>query len=290
MVRDEDHKECYNCRHLQRIVSFSPKFLALRMHSRHFPIRRQFHLPAVNTGDVSIVTEANEAVCTTVCTTAEYAVKEVVKKYKLNGGVDEDERRASRKESRRSESDKKGSSSDKKGEEEEGELATAAIPCRQLTDQEWQASWDKTKDSCTPEDDKTCVKPCGHGDTILSSLCIDCPQYQLVTVEDLKFESKGTLSAVLCRVIGPHMMAASHKPLMLALFPALSLSLPLASESLVRDVIYDKGIGYVFITVPSDPAIKLCKGSLVAIGQLRHKKPFAVRRFTVVSFHSSRAV
>ena len=58
----------------------------------------------------------------------------------------------------------------------------------------------------------------------------------------------------------------------------------LASDSLVRDVIYDDwGAGYVFITVTSDTAIKLAKGSLVAVGQQRHKKPFAVTRFPVVS-------
>ena len=70
----------------------------------------------------------------------------------------------------------------------------------------------------------------------------------------------------------------------MALFPALALSFPLASDSLVRDVIYDDwGAGYVFITVTSDTAIKLAKGSLVAVGQQRHKKPFAVTRFPVVS-------
>ena len=93
---------------------------------------------------------------------------------------------------------------------------------------------------CTIVPHQPCVKPCGHGDTILSSLCIDCPQYQIVTVEEVRFEAKGTLSAVLCRVVGPHLISATHKPLTLALFPALSLALPLASESLVRDVIYDK--------------------------------------------------
>ena len=54
------------------------------MHSRHFPIRRQFHLPAINQGPNPIVSAKSEEVCTTMCTTAEYAVKEVIKIYKLN--------------------------------------------------------------------------------------------------------------------------------------------------------------------------------------------------------------
>ena len=106
----------------------------------------------------------------------------------------------------------------------------------------------------------------------------------MVTVEDLSFETKGTLTAVLCRILGPQLVSPDYKPLRLALFPALALSFPLASDSLVRDVIYDDwGAGYVFITVTSDTAIKLAKGSLVAVGQQRHKKPFAVTRFPVVS-------
>ena len=68
----------------QRIVSFAPKYGSLRMHSRHFPIRRQFHLPAINQGPNPIVSAKSEEVCTTMCTTAEYAVKEVIKIYKLN--------------------------------------------------------------------------------------------------------------------------------------------------------------------------------------------------------------
>ena len=67
---------------------------------------------------------------------------------------------------------------------------------------------------------------------------LDCPQYQLVTVEDLSFETKGTLTAVLCRILGPQLVSPDYKPLRLALFPALALSFPLASGLATNSIFF----------------------------------------------------
>ena len=73
LKKNEAHQECYNQRHLQRVLKFDESCNGLQLYSRHVPIRKTIRMSAHGTA----LCRSGEPVCATTCADVKSAVLEL---------------------------------------------------------------------------------------------------------------------------------------------------------------------------------------------------------------------